>query len=413
MTQPSSPHQALQWIASQRDAMRDLLVEWSLQNSGSYNLDGLEAMLQLVKKSYTGLYDEEEILSLPPQTAVHKSGKKEQRPLGRALRLKKRSQAKQQVFLCGHLDTVFAQDHPFQKVHNREDKVLHGPGVVDLKGGLVVMLYALKALESSPVAQNLGWEILLNPDEEIGSPGSAPLLLDAGKRHSIGLIVEPSYPDGTFVSERKGSGNFTLIIRGLSAHAGRDFFEGRNAIHALGEVITELQSWSDAQTGLTVNVGSIHGGGAVNVVPDLAMCHFNIRTPPEADPQAILVRLNQLVESVNEKEGFSCELAGALSRGPKPFDPGTQQLFKAVASCGETLGIDLKWRPSGGVCDGNIVAQGGCAVIDTLGVIGGKMHTEEEYMLIDSLIDRCQLMALFLMRLASGEIDLKKEATHG
>ena len=183
------------------------------------------------------------------------------------------------------MDTVFAADHAFQHYQYVDDNCVNGPGVADMKGGLLVMLTALQALELSPNATNLGWEVLINADEEIGSIGSAPLLHDSALRNHLGLIYEPSMPDGTLAGARKGSGNFSLLIRGKAAHAGREHHLGRNAIAALATAMTALDNLNQHSDNITVNLGRIVGGGAVNVVPDLAICHFNVRTVTHEDQQ--------------------------------------------------------------------------------------------------------------------------------
>ena len=158
----------------------------------------------------------------------------------------------------------------------RDDGTLNGPGVADAKGGIVVMLHALQALEASPLAEHIGWEVLLNPDEEIGSPGSRPLIDSIAPRCDFGLLFEPALGDNQLVSWRKGSGNFSLLVRGRSAHAGRAFAEGRNALVAAAKVV---QAISDLNTDpeVTFNVARIDGGSPMNVVPDLAIVRANVR----------------------------------------------------------------------------------------------------------------------------------------
>src|SRR5262249_39128994 len=149
-------------------------------------------------------------------------GREKSRPLGKALAFQSPPRAGPRVLLGIHYDTVFGVDHLFQSVTRVDENTLRGPGVCDAKGGLLVLLHALLALERSPVAGSLAWEVLLNPDEEIGSPGSGSLFAAAAKRNDIGLLFEPALPDGSLVASRKGSGNFTFIVHGRAAHAGRD-----------------------------------------------------------------------------------------------------------------------------------------------------------------------------------------------
>jgi glutamate carboxypeptidase len=252
----------------------------------------------------------------------------------------------------------------------------------------------------------VGWEVLINPDEEIGSPGSAPLLIQAAKRNHLGLVFEPSLPDGNLVGARKGSGNFTVIARGKAAHAGRSPQLGRNAIDALARFIVGLESLDDAGGAITTNVGYVHGGGPVNVVPDLAECRFNVRVTTPDDQRAFEDGRKRLAEEINRIEGISLELHGRFTRPPKPLDAKTLKLLEQVAACGRDLGLSLQWRPTGGACDGNNLAAAGLTTIDSLGVTGGDIHSSDEYILLDSLAERAKLTALLLMKLAAGEIQI-------
>ena len=137
-----------------------------------------------------------------PHELEDSAGSAVREPLGKALLIRKRPEAPLRLLLCCHTDTVYPSDHPFQKSVRIADNILRGPGVTDAKGGLVVMLLALEAFERSPWSAKLGWEVLINPDEEIGSPGSAPLLIQAAKRNDLGLIFEPSFPDGNLAGAR-------------------------------------------------------------------------------------------------------------------------------------------------------------------------------------------------------------------
>src|SRR5438045_4705341 len=181
-----------------------------------------------------------------------------------------------QLLLTGHMDTVFAADHAFQETRWLEDAVLNGPGVADMKGGIAVMLAALKAVERSPRADRIGYEVVINSDEEVGSPASAALLAQAARGKRAALTYEPAaLPDGTLAGARPGSGNFTLIVRGRSAHAGRNPEDGRNALVAAADLALRLDQLK--RDGLTVNPARIEGGSPGNVVPDLAILRVNLR----------------------------------------------------------------------------------------------------------------------------------------
>ena len=178
---------------------------------------------------------------------------------------------------------------------------------------------------------------------------------------------------------------------------------GRIAINALARFIVELNDLHSEDPGILVNVGHIKGGGPVNVVPDLAACRFNIRVAGREEQKIVETNLHALVGGFQELDGLSLELDGDFSRPPKPIDEKTHRLFELVADCGRDLGITLGWRPSGGACDGNNLAAAGLPTIDSLGVRGDNLHSDEEVVFVDSLAERAQLTALVLMKLAAGE----------
>lgn len=391
--------QILNWINTQQHAMVALLRAWTAINSESENLVGLGHMIAALEIQFASLQGQMNRIDLPPRKTVSIDGTPVVYSHGQALHITKRPQAPIQVFLGGHMDTVYSPSHPFQTTTNLDSNTLRGPGVADMKGGLIVMLTALNAFEQHPLAKNIGWEILINPDEEIGSLGSQQLFVEAAKRNHLGLIFEPSFADGALVSDRKGSANYTVVARGLAAHAGRDFDKGRNAIAAIADFIVKATALCDSKRGIAVNVGQVTGGGPVNIVPDFALCRLNMRANKHEDFEMTQLALQQLVEKPSE--GINLSLHLHQKRGPKHFNEKCKYLFGQINHCAFEEGYSLATRPSGGVCDGNILAEAGLPVIDSLGVIGGNLHTADEYMLIDSLISRSRLTALFLMKLAT------------
>jgi len=391
----------LDWLDTQQQQMLDATIALSRINSGSFNVEGVNAVAYELNRISAGLGGERNFIEVAPYVSMSSSGELLEKPLGQALRIRKRPEALLQVFLGGHLDTVFAADHPFQDIQWLDDNTLNGPGVADLKGGLVLMFKALEALERSPWAKNIGWEVLLNPDEEIGSASSAPLLIEAAKRHQLGMIFEPCFADGNLAGQRKGSGNFSVVAKGRSAHAGREHHLGRNAIRALCDFISALDDLNGQRPGVTINPGFIQGGGAVNVVPDTAIARFNIRIERPEDQPWCLQKIDGQIAKINQRDGLNLTLHGTFGRQPKILTPTNQKLFELVRECGLSLNMDLQWLPTGGCCDGNNLAAAGLPNIDTLGVQGGNIHSSDEYCLVSSLSQRAKLSALLLMKLAS------------
>ena len=391
-------------IDQQHQCMCDRLVNWANLNSFTGNLLGLDRQHAALKEAFTELGGTIRSLEVAPQQVVEADGKVSARPLGKAISVIKRPQIRPRVFLGIHMDTVYAADHPFQQASLIDENCLGGPGVADAKGGLVVLLGALAAFERSPMAARLGWEVLINPDEEIASAGSKSLLHEAAARNDLGLVFEPSLPDGKLIGARKGSGNFAVVVHGRCAHAGRHFEDGRNAIHVLAEAILKLERLNGQRPDLTVNVGKVEGGGPVNVVPDLAITWLNSRVANDADQRFVEGQLQQIVADINQHNGFRAELHGEFTAVPKPMTDSLETLLGHLRDCGHEIGLEVEWESSGGVCDGNRLAAAGLTNVDTLGVVGGNLHSPKEYVLLESLPERTKLTALLLMKLADGSI---------
>lgn len=388
---------SLDWIQDRQPEMVEKLTTWSNINSSTDNLPGLAKMLAVLEKDFSILDGKMERITLPPRNSISPSGDIMTQYPGQALRITKRPNAPVKIFLAGHMDTVYPLSHPFQHVTRIDENTLRGPGVADMKGGLLIMLTALEALERHPDAERVGWEVLINPDEEIGSVSSEQLFREAAKRNQLGLIFEPSFADGAIVSSRKGSMNVTVVAKGKAAHAGRDFDKGFNAILALADFISRSNQLNDNDKGISINPGHIMGGGPVNIVPDLAICRLNLRALEKNDFLNTSKKLMDIVNS-NKIAGVQLTLHIESMRTPKIFDQKCRNLFEMINQCAKDEGYALINRPSGGVCDGNILAEEGMPVIDTLGAIGGDIHTSNEYVLIDSLVARSRLIALFLMK---------------
>ena len=375
---------------------------WSAINSGSRNLEGLATVAYMLTDAFAELPGEVRLADAAQVEAIDAAGKTFQVAHGRNLHLAVRPDAPVQLLFTGHMDTVFGVDHPFQTLRWLEPgKVMNGPGVADMKGGIAVMLAALKAVEAGPLAAQLGYEVVINSDEEVGSLGSAALIAEAARGKRAALTYEPSaLPDGTLAGARPGSGNFSFTVRGRSAHAGRNPEEGRNALVAAADLAMRLKA--AVGPGLSVNPARIDGGGPNNVVPDLAVLRVNLR-PATLDDQARAQSvIDTTVAAVAAGHDVRIDLHGQFARPPKPITPETEALFGLVQQAGAALGQTIGWQPTGGVCDGNNIAACGVPVIDTMGVRGGSIHSMEEYLIVDSLAERAALSALTILRLAEG-----------
>lgn len=392
--------------SSERDAveraaaepMLDQVLAWAAINSGSRNLTGLERMADLLADAFAALPGVLRLENAGAVEAVDPTGKTVQLRHGRHLHLTVRPTAPLQLLFTGHMDTVFGPDHAFQQTRWLEDGVLNGPGVADMKGGISVMLAALKAVERSPTADRIGYEVVINSDEEVGSLASAPLLAQAARGKRAALTYEPAaLPDGTLAGARPGSGNFAIVVRGRSAHAGRNPEDGRNALLAAADLALRLDAMR--RDGLTVNPSRIEGGSPSNVVPDLAILRVNMRPRTPEIEAAAKREIDELVAAVTAERKVEIKLSGGFGRPPKPLSPEAEALFGLVKRAGADLGQTIAWQPSGGVCDGNNIAACGVPVVDTMGVRGGKIHSMEEFLITESLGERAALSALTVLRL--------------
>jgi glutamate carboxypeptidase len=390
-------------LAEGGDAIVGRAIGWCAINSGSRNLAGLEAMAEPLAAAMAEIGPVER-LPLAATQEVAADGTIRDVPTSAALRLRVRPGAPVQIALTGHYDTVYPAETRFREVVARADGALHGPGIADMKGGISVMLAALAAFETHPLAKQVGYTALLSPDEETGSLASAPLLAELGASAHVGMTYEPALADGTIVSGRKGSGNFHIRVTGRAAHAGRDFDSGRNAILAAARIGLALGALNGKRDGVTVNVARIDGGAPLNQVPDVAVLRFNARLPDSGSEAWLMAGIEEALAE-GRGDGIAAELHGGITRKPKPFVAAQQALFEQVREAGALIGQSIAWTPSGGVCEGNNLFAAGLPGIDTLGVRGGDIHSEREYAWRESFVERAHLSALLLAKLADGSID--------
>jgi glutamate carboxypeptidase len=405
MTYASSSQQKFEPL--HRDHIAAQLQSWANINTGSDNISGLLGFASMLKHAFATLGGSSTLVPLPERLVIDVHGKAIQTPSGNALQIIKRPEAPIKILLGGHMDTVFPAAGKFQLCEMVGVDKLQGPGVCDMKGGLLVLLKGLELFESSLHRDNVGWEILITPDEEIGSISSRNLWIESARRNHLCLIFEPPFPDGTLVSGRKGSINIAVVVQGKGAHVGREFHKGRNAIVALSEFIIKAHALNDEKHKVTLNIGQMESPGSCGVVPGLAICRLNIRADAEAHITRVLEELRSIATQVGDQSQTHFTLHTLSHRVPKPFEGRTVKLFDAFKDCAQTIGVDIHWQTSGGVCDGNIVSAEGIPTIDTLGAIGGNMHTDEEYVLLDSIPERAQLLGLFLMQLSANQINFK------
>ncbi|MEO0512777.1 MAG: M20/M25/M40 family metallo-hydrolase [Planctomycetota bacterium] len=306
------------------------------------------------------------------------------------------------TLITGHMDTVHDPAGAFRELSVAPDgKTATGPGCVDMKGGLVIAVAALEALEACGVG--CSWTFLLNADEETGTYHSERAMRRVSAEHDFGIALEPALADGSLAVERMGSGQFVLVAEGRAAHVGRAFEKGVSAVTALAKAIVAAGEIPEPSRGKILSIGPVEGGVATNAVPDRARAWGNVRFRDEAVMAELVEQVEGLAAAGDERHG-SVGVLRSFNRPPKPLIPETERLALAARSAAEDLGQSLPFASTGGVCDGNIMQDAGLPTIDTLGVRGGGLHTPDEWIELASLVERCQLLAVLIGRISEGRV---------
>ncbi|MBP2077139.1 M20 family metallopeptidase [Oceanobacillus polygoni] len=303
------------------------------------------------------------------------------------------------ILLVAHMDTVFpvgtVRDRPFEIKGNRA----YGPGIIDMKSSLITLLYAVKALyhHNNDAYKNI--TIILNGDEEIGSPTSRKLIEEISTTKKYALIMEPARKDGSIVSARRGGGKYILSVKGKAAHSGVSPEEGKSAIEELAHKIIKLQQLNNAQKGISINVGVIEGGDAVNVVPSEAKGMVDVRITSRDQAKYVRKRIEEICSKPDIK-GTHITLKGGINRLPLELNQANKKLLHVIQDVADAIGIELKAVHTGGGSDASFPANLGVATVDGLGPVGGGLHNEDEYLEIDSLTERCFLLAETISKLS-------------
>lgn len=301
------------------------------------------------------------------------------------------------VVLIGHVDTVFplgeGKRRPFRTDGNRA----YGPGVADMKGGVLLMAYALRALRQTgtPFGQV---DLVINSDEEIGSPRAHPVIAEVARGADAALVLEPGRENGAVVSARKGVGDFTVRAHGRPAHAGVAPERGRSAIRELARCVEEIHLLNGRLPGVTFNVGVIRGGTRPNVVPEWAECEIDVRTLRQSDEEAVRRLLHEALFPPRDGD-VEIRLEGDFHMPPMERTEGTARLVQIARESALRLGFELQDIATGGGSDGNRVSAAGVPVLDAMGPVGGGAHTPDEYIEISSVPERGALVAALIARM--------------
>lgn len=298
------------------------------------------------------------------------------------------------IFLIGHIDTVFPVGTlDMMPFYEKDDKTF-GPGVLDMKGGIVIMLQAIVALQQTGKMPKRPITMLFNTDEEMGSYLSRELVQKLAKDVDLALVFEPSENlDGSLHTWRKGTGKFHIKAQGRAAHSGGAHQKGLNAIEELSYQIVKVQGLTDYEKGTTINIGSIQGGRAINIVPAFAEADGDIRIMQVDEYNRVENVINNLQPVLKDAV---ITAACNLNRPPMPFDATMEATFDKASDIAEKEGMKIIAGGSGSASDANFVADMGIPVLDGMGAVGEGFHSETEYILTESLIERLQLTTALL-----------------
>jgi len=405
---------ALDFVEQQFGCMVQRLEHWCAVNSGSMSVEDLQRMAALVATDYSSLGDGAVNIPLPAYRTLSDDGEEELRHTGPLLCWHHQPQASKRILLMIHYDTVYSPAAHESMRQRIEGDRFYAPGAADAKGGLMVMLESLRVVRRFGLDAGIGWTAACNPDEEIGSPASRSWMQQHAKEFVFGLLFEPTLPDRALVASRMGSGNFTVVVHGRSAHAGREPAAGRNAVMKLCRILTEVDRLNAASFGGRVNVARFRGGDALNRIPDLAVGRFNIRAQSADSADRFLAALERIIDQARGEEGFRVELHGEFQSLPKAWTTATEQLAQRVVAAGRVAGRSIAWKNTGGVCDGNKLASAGLANIDTLGPDGDGLHSPNEWVDLSSLVPAIKTLVILIADYAAearGDSSRSREGT--
>jgi glutamate carboxypeptidase len=379
----SGEGEILEWLGAQKGAMLKLLEEIVNIDGGSYDKAGVDAVGVRIRS-----FLEENDISC--ETIANEK-------FGDALRATVGGPSNSAIMLLGHRDTVFPKGEPARRPFTIENGKAYGPGVADMKAGLVMNAFVLAAFKKfgGAPAPLVG---LFTSDEEIGSPACRPIIEAEAKRARAVFNSEPGRPSGNVVSGRKGGVFMKMEIAGKAAHSGGNYAEGISAIEELARKITALHAITDLTKGTTVNVGLVSGGQTVNTVAPWAKGEIDLRYVTPADREDAMARISRIVETAHVP-GTSATLEIAGEFKPLVQNPDNKRLFDHYVTCANDLSLKVEGEFAGGCADSGFTSAVGTPTLCAVGPVGGKAHTPEEFLVVDSLVPRAQSLALAVARL--------------
>ncbi|KGR90641.1 carboxypeptidase [Ureibacillus massiliensis 4400831 = CIP 108448 = CCUG 49529] len=376
----------LSYLKSKEQEILLMLERLVNKDSGSHYKKGVDAVGKLISNEYKQL-------NFTIDT-VH------QTEVGNHLFLRHKEAKNPKIIILGHLDTVFKEGTVKERPFMIRGSRAYGPGVIDMKGSHVTLLYALKALIKNGEEEAVkNVHLFFNSDEEIGSTTSHVLIENVSLGKQYALVMEPARPDGSLVSSRRGGGHYILKVYGKASHAGIAPEEGISAIEELSYKVVRLQKLNKDSEGINVNVGMIRGGESANVICPYAEAIIDIRID-KAEQGIWIDQEIRKICSVPDVPGAILELEGGIHRSPMVKNEGTNRLLEIVQEVGEEMGVELKDVSTGGNSDASFTSNVGVPTLDGLGPVGGNAHSDEEYLEIPSLVERSLLLANIIKKLS-------------
>lgn len=373
-------------LKKKEEEMLLLLERLVNMDSGSTDKEGIDRVGNLLHQSY-------EQLGFHTETV-------QEEVRGNHLVIRHKEAIDPEILVVAHMDTVFPKGTAEKRPFTIRDGRAYGPGVIDMKASHVALLYALKALQETGTAGMENTVILLTSDEEIGSETSKGLIEQHAEDKKYALIMEPARQDGSLVTARRGAGEYSLYVTGKAAHAGIAPESGSSAIEELAQKIIKLHQLSDHEKGISVSVGIIEGGTTVNTIAPTATAHVDLRISTIEQGEWLEKRIEEIC-ATPDVEGTTIKLVGGIERPPMVKNEQTIELLEIIKAVGSELGIQITDIATGGGSDASFTSAKGVATIDGLGPVGGNAHTEDEYMEVDSLVERSALLANVIARLTA------------
>jgi glutamate carboxypeptidase len=368
-------------VAPRRDAFLAELEAMVNIDSGSYTPDGVNQIVDRCERLFreTGWTIERRAQDGTPR-------------LGDLLIARLQGSGGRRILLVGHTDTVFDDGTALERPFTLDGSIARGPGVSDMKSGLLTGMFAVGALRDAGIDGFAHITYVCNPDEEIGSPFSGPVIREFAKEHDVAFVLEGGRDNGDVVSSRKGITDYTLTVRGRAAHAGVEPDKGRNAIAVAADLTTRLQALNGRWPGVTLNVGTIHGGTRTNVVSERCTLELEVRSPVTATLEEAEGEIERICAAPSIAE-VVVDVDRIASHRPMERTEAIAGLAARATELAAELGFELHDAATGGASDANTIASAGTPVLDALGPVGGADHAPGEWIDIDSIVPRIAVLA--------------------